>query len=136
MRDFDARTRYALRAALHLAEHYQGAGKPIKIREIAARTDTPPKYLVHILLQLKRRALVNSTRGAKGGYWLLRRPELISVAEVVGAVEGNRRRAKRRPVRLSYDDAINRLWDGAERSRRGFLAAITLADLLPERPAD
>ena len=75
MRDFDARTRYALRAALHLAEHYQGAGKPIKIREIAARTDTPPKYLVHILLQLKRRALVNSTRGAKGGYWLLRRPD-------------------------------------------------------------
>ncbi|MHC5034869.1 MAG: Rrf2 family transcriptional regulator, partial [Planctomycetota bacterium] len=125
MQDFDAKTRYALLAALDLAEHYQ-PGKPVKIRDIAARTGTPAKYLVHILLQLKRAALVNSTRGAKGGYWLLRRPALISVAEVVAAVETHRGRPPAPSSESPYDGAISRLSRDAQRQAQGFLAQVTL----------
>jgi Rrf2 family protein len=129
MKSFDAKTRYALMAALDLAEH-SASGKPVRIREIAARTGVPPKYLVHILLQLKRRALVNSTRGAKGGYWLMRPAELISAAEVVGAVASDYRHLSRPLLEVAYDQAIERLWGEAERRRREFLARTTLADLL------
>jgi Rrf2 family protein len=130
MKGFDARTRYALLAALDLAEHYEGT-TPRKVREIAAATGVPPKYLVHILLGLKRKALVNSTRGAKGGYWLLRRPELISAAEVIGGAEPDGREPA--PPANDRERAIRELWRQADRRRRGFLAGVTLADLLAGR---
>jgi Rrf2 family protein len=129
MKGFDAKTRYALLASLDLARH-SAVGKPAKIREIAARTGIPPKYLVHILLQLKRRALANSTRGAKGGYWLLRPAETISAAEVIAAVSSDGGRAFRKPVQAAGDGAISRLWAEAQRRRDEFLARTTLAKLL------
>ena len=128
MKGFDAKTRYALLASLDLARH-SAVGKPAKIREIAARTGIPPKYLVHILLQLKRRALANSTRGAKGGYWLMRPAELISAAEVIGAV-GSDYKQVAPPRQAAYDQAIKRLWGEAENRWREYLARTTLADLL------
>ncbi len=131
MKSFDAKTRYALLAALDLAEHAEG-GQPVAIREIAARTGVPPKYLVHILLQLKRRALVNSTRGARGGYWLMRPADLISAAEIVGAVGSSDRLLARPSVEAPYDRAIERLWLEAEGRRRELLAHTTLADLLKQ----
>lgn len=129
MRAFDAKTRYALLAAMDLAAHYDGT-TPSKVREIAARTGVPPKYLVHILLKLKRRALVNSTRGARGGYWLLRPPELISAAEVIGAVEAEGRARGALSDDGPHDRAIRRLRDESERRRQEYLAGVTLAELL------
>ncbi|MHC4789573.1 MAG: Rrf2 family transcriptional regulator [Planctomycetota bacterium] len=129
MTDLDAKTRYALLAALDLAEHYQ-PGTCVKVREIAARTGAPAKYLVHILLALKRKALVNSTRGPKGGYWLLRRPGLISAAEVIEAVASGRDGRAGQEADDPYDRAIDLLWAEAERRQRAFLAEVSLADLV------
>jgi Rrf2 family protein len=129
MRGFDAKTRYALSAALDLAEHRQGQ-KPVKIREIAARTGIPPKYLVHILLQLKRRALVNSTRGARGGYWLVRPPDLVSAAEVINAVATGDRGGPPHAVEARHEGIIGRLYQQADRRRREYLSQTTLAQLL------
>jgi len=132
MSELQARVRYALRAAADLARHYDGE-TPIKVREIAARTAVPPKYLVHILLDLKRRALVNSTRGPAGGYWLVRRPARINVAEIVEAVEGSTPgRSGPELEEVPCDRAINRLWRQADRKIHEFLAGVTLEDLLPE----
>jgi len=129
MADLNAKTRYALLAALDLAEHAE-EGKPAKVREIAARTGIPPNYLVHILLQLKRRALANSARGAKGGYWLLRPSYLISAAEVISSVASRDKQQSPRPSSGAHDRAIRELWHEAERRRREFLAQTTLAELL------
>lgn len=129
MRSCDAKTRYALLAVLDLAQH-STMDKPAKIREVAARTAIPPKYLVHILLRLKRQALVNSSRGAKGGYWLLRPAHLITAADVVAAVGPGGGRPFRRSLQVPHDRVINKLWEGAERSCREFLGRTTLAELL------
>ncbi len=135
MTDLQARLRYGLRAMLYLAENYRGE-EPTKVRRIGAETAVPPKYLVHILLGLKRAALVNSTRGPSGGYWLLRRPALITVAEVVEAIEQDSAdRGGPELVEVPYDHAINRLWQRMQLRRREFLSSITLADLLPEPPS-
>jgi len=132
MADLHARVRYALRAAVDLAEHYDGE-KPVKISEIADRTAVPPKYLVHILLSLKRRLLVNSTRGPSGGYWLVRRPGRIRVAEIVDAVQSARdRKSAPELEEVACDRAINQVWRRAERAHHDFLDGFTLEDLLPQ----
>lgn len=76
---------YGLICALHLAKR-AGEG-PITGREIAAGERLPADYVEQILLRLRRAGLVNSTRGARGGYSLARPPEAISVREVIAASE-------------------------------------------------
>jgi len=76
---------YGLICALHLAKR-AGEG-PITGREIAAGERLPGDYVEQILLRLRRAGLVNSTRGARGGYSLARPPEDISVREVIAASE-------------------------------------------------
>ena len=76
---------YGLICALHLAKR-TGEG-PITGREIAAGERLPADYVEQILLRLRRAGLVNSTRGARGGYSLARPAEEISVREVIAASE-------------------------------------------------
>jgi Rrf2 family protein len=76
---------YGLICALHLAKR-AGEG-PITGRDIAARERLPADYVEQILLRLRRAGLVNSTRGARGGYMLAKAPEDISVREVIAASE-------------------------------------------------
>ena len=76
---------YGLICALHLAKR-AGEG-PITGREIAAGERLPADYVEQILLRLRRAGLVNSTRGARGGYSLSRVPEEISVRDVIAASE-------------------------------------------------
>ena len=76
---------YGLICALNLAKR-AGEG-PITGREIAASERLPGDYVEQILLRLRRAGLVNSTRGARGGYMLARAPEDISVREVIAASE-------------------------------------------------
>jgi Rrf2 family protein len=71
--------------ALHLAKR-AGEG-PITGREIASGERLPPDYVEQILLRLRRAGLVNSTRGARGGYSLARAADDISVREVIAASE-------------------------------------------------
>jgi Rrf2 family protein len=78
---------YACRALLSLALHAEDVG-PQSVRDIAARTALPQPYLEQILLALKGAGLVRSKRGVGGGYVLARDPELISLADIVSAVDG------------------------------------------------
>src|ERR1700686_4387068 len=77
---------YALQAMMMLARHHhQGA---IKIREIAYEEDLPEKFLELILLELKNARMVESVRGAKGGYQLRRAPSEIHLSEIIRLIDG------------------------------------------------
>ena len=77
---------YALQAMMMLARHYhQGA---IKIREIAYEEALPEKFLELILLELKNARLVESARGAKGGYQLRREPAEIALGDIIRLIDG------------------------------------------------
>ena len=77
---------YALRAIYALAEH--ASVEPLKIADIADRELIPIRFLEVILGQLKGGGFVRSRRGAEGGYFLARRPDEITVGEVVRAMDG------------------------------------------------
>jgi Rrf2 family protein len=77
---------YALQAMMMLARHYhQGA---IRIRDIAYEEDLPEKFLELILLELKNARMVESVRGAKGGYQLRRDPDDIHLSEIIRLIDG------------------------------------------------
>lgn len=63
-------------------------GEPVTATFMAEARNIPEKYLVHILLQLKRAKLLTSMRGAQGGYLLARPPEQITLLDIVHAIDG------------------------------------------------
>jgi Rrf2 family protein len=77
---------YALEAAITLGHRY-GSGT-VKIREIAVENDLPEKFLELILLEMKNARIVESVRGAKGGYQLRRPPSEIHLSEIIRLVDG------------------------------------------------
>ena len=80
------KTRYAIIALTKLAREY-GQG-PIQIKEIAESEKIPQNFLENILLELRKLGILGSKLGKAGGYFLLRPPESVSLAEVVRHFEG------------------------------------------------
>jgi len=77
---------YALKALMLLARRYPE--KTVKIREIAEDEELPEKFLELILLELKHARIVESARGAKGGYRLKRAPAKIFLGEIIRTIDG------------------------------------------------
>jgi Rrf2 family protein len=125
-----AKVDYALRAALELAAAGEG---PTKGEQIAQAQDIPLKFLENILLELRHHGLVQSQRGADGGYWLARPAGEIKLADVIRAVEGplaNVRGA--RPETVEYEGPAARLqdvWIAMRANLRAVLEELTLADV-------
>jgi Rrf2 family transcriptional regulator, cysteine metabolism repressor len=77
---------YALEAMINLAERYRE--QPVKIHQIATSERIPEKFLELILLDLKAARLVESLRGANGGYRLRRSPAKIFLGEIIRTIDG------------------------------------------------
>lgn len=75
-----------MRALFTLVDHFGGA--PIPIRELARRNDVPKRFLEQIMLDLKAQGWVKSETGIRGGYMLARKPEKITMGEVVRFFDG------------------------------------------------
>jgi Rrf2 family protein len=125
-----AKVDYALRAALELAA---AGGGPTKGEQIAQAQDIPLKFLENILLELRHGGLVQSQRGAEGGYWLARPPEEIKLADVIRAVEGPLANVRgSRPETVRYEGPAARLqdvWIALRANLRAVLEELTLADV-------
>jgi Rrf2 family protein len=80
------KTRYGVRAVFDIAYHNEG--RPAQARDIARRQDVPLRYLEQIFQELRRANLVDAKRGPKGGYFLSRAPEAITLGDVIRAVQG------------------------------------------------
>lgn len=85
--NISSRCEYACRAVVELARH-ENSDEPVTALAIAEKRGIPEKYLVHILLQLKRAGLVRSVRGAQGGYLLGRSPDDITLLDIVESIDG------------------------------------------------
>lgn len=121
---------YGLRAVLDLALHY-GQGH-VQSADIAARQDIPESYLVQLLNLLRKAGLVRSVRGPKGGHELAKRPEELTVGDVLSVLEG--------PIDLlgggedrsahSVEQTVLRdVWKDVESAILGVVSSVTLDDL-------
>lgn len=128
---------YGLIVSLHLARRL-GSG-PVAARDMAEREKLPADYVEQILLRLRRAKLVESVRGARGGYLLGRAPEEITVKDVLdasehGTFEVNCECHRVGDSRCSTETAcsIRPVWQLLQRRIDETLAGIRLADLLHE----
>ena len=127
-----ARADYALRAAAELATVTDGSR--LKREVLSARQDIPLEFLESVLLDLKRAGIVQSQRGAAGGFRLARPPSEISLADVIRAVDGPMADVRGdRPERIEYSGAARQLqhiWIAIRSSLREILEGTSLADLV------
>jgi Rrf2 family protein len=132
-----AKVDYALRACAELAAADEG---PVKGDRLAQAQEIPLKFLENILLDLKHAGLVQSQRGAEGGYWLSQPPDQISLADVIRAVEGPIANVRgQRPELVEYGgpaEPLQQVWIAMRASLRSVLEAVTLADLAAGRLPD
>jgi Rrf2 family iron-sulfur cluster assembly transcriptional regulator len=79
------KSRYGLRALFDIA--YNCGDKPAQIQDISRRQQISPRYLEQIFQNLKRAGILKSKRGPQGGYCLARKPDEITVLEILNATE-------------------------------------------------
>lgn len=136
-----AKADYAVRAAAELAAGGEG---PIKGEKLADAQDIPLQFLEHILLDLKHAGIVRARRGARGGYWLAKPADEISVADVIRAVEGPIAHVQSEPPdEITYRGNakhLSHVWIAVRANLRAVLETVTLEDLvtgeLPEVVAE
>lgn len=122
-----ARCDYACKALLELALHWPNK-EPVQVHIISEKQDIPMKYLVQILLQLKRIGLVESIRGKQGGYMLAKTPNKISLGEMMREIGG--------PLLPVVNTAAKKesvfaaIWEEVEEAMAKVLDKVTFADIL------
>ncbi len=124
-----AKTEYACLAVLELALHFD-AGEPVQVRRIAERHGIPAPFLVQILQELKRAGLINSMRGACGGYRLCRAPREISLVDVLDVIEGHDPPTSNASAASPLAPVLLEVCQELTAARRARLNEITLADLV------
>jgi len=126
-----AKTDYALRAAVELAAAPEGT--PVKGERLSASQSIPLRFLENILLQLRHAGIVESRRGAEGGYRLARPPAEITLADVIRAIDGPLAGVSgRRPETLDFkghSEPLREVWVAVRASLRGVLENVSLADV-------
>lgn len=80
------KTKYAINALVYLAREH--SREPVQISKIAESEHIPRKFLEAILLDLRNAGMLSSRKGKAGGYYLLKSPEEINIADVVRLFEG------------------------------------------------
>jgi Rrf2 family protein len=116
---------------LELAARY-GDPRPVRLTDVSDKHGIPPRFLVQILLDLKRAGLVTSTRGAAGGYMLARSPEEITFHDILRVVDP-REPTVRQEDKLQatvFVHNVRTLWDRMVEAQHEILKKTTLADLV------
>ena len=129
-----ARSDYALRAVAELAEAEDAL---VKREAIATRQEIPVEFLETVLLSLKHAGIVQSLRGAKGGFRLARTADSISLADVIRAVDGPVANVRgERPEEVVYPgpaEHLQEVWIAVRASLRQILEGISVQDLVDGR---
>lgn len=130
---------YGLIVSLHLAKQNGSDTHPTPAREMALREGLPRDYVEQILLKLRRAGLVGSVRGAKGGYYLSREPDKITVKHVIEAAEDHTFEVNCDshmvdPDRCRADSpcSIRPVWRALQQRIDDLLESISLADLMSD----
>jgi Rrf2 family transcriptional regulator, cysteine metabolism repressor len=137
MQVFNARVEYAVRAVSELATR-ESEG-PVQSREIAQRQAIPEAFLDQLLSTLRRAGVIRSIRGPSGGYVLNRRPQQITLGDVVRACNGEECFSSPPPAEgaaapsCTMARVVRDVRERVERAVAQILDEITIRDLLDQR---
>ena len=132
-----SKTDYGLRALIDLALHAHGL--PVQSHDIAARQGIPESYLNQLLILLRRAGLIRSVRGPQGGHQLSRATHTITLADIVGALDGPPANeqpsapAEARGTDRATDAVVRETWERVNAAMLDALRGVTLDALLDAR---
>lgn len=129
------KSRYGLRALFDMA--YHAGTLPAQIKDISRRQNISPRYLEQIFQDLKKAGLLRSRRGPQGGYFLARKPQEITVMDIIHATEGEMalvdcvKTGKRSKKGCEFDNQCitQQVWAEASRKLNEYLGTVTIKDL-------
>jgi Rrf2 family protein len=127
-------TRYGVRAIFDIAYHSEGLETQVK--DISRRQEISQRYLEQIFQKLKRAGIVGSKRGPSGGYFLSKKPENITVGEVIRVTEGGIKPVlcvnpenSTQPCERSGECVTQIIWNEAGKRLKEYFDSITIKDL-------
>lgn len=133
---FSAKGEYGILAVFELAQHV--GEMPLQARAIARNQHIPLRFLEQVLNDLRKAGLVDSTRGAQGGYVLSRSPSEIRISDVLEAIDGPIHPSSRGPVgddrqhlydMETGDEILKPIWEDVRAAVVNILRSITFQDL-------
>jgi Rrf2 family transcriptional regulator, iron-sulfur cluster assembly transcription factor len=128
-----AKSKYAVRALVELADRTDGATTvPVRLTEIAAARQIPLQFLEQVFAVLRRAGVVQSRRGARGGYVFARPPSEVTVLQVVVALDGPPAPAlcTQGDCERSDDCGAASVWLEAKEALESVLEGTTIDDLV------
>ena len=127
-------SRYGVRAIFDIAYHSEGLGTQVK--DISRRQGISQRYLEQIFQKLKRAGIVGSKRGPSGGYFLGKKPEDISLGEVIRVTEGGINPVRcvsaedsKQPCERSGECVTQIVWNEAGKRLGDYFDSVTIRDL-------
>ena len=128
---------YGVMAAVDLALHY--GSLPVQAKVIAQRQAIPARFIEQVLQSLKQAGVVDSLRGAQGGYSLRNPPDETTLADIVGAMNGHQDSSLRPLPTNGHGDRphhqekiLTTIWDRVRQAERDILSSITLQTLVDQ----
>ena len=125
---------YGIMAALDLT--LQNGSAPVQAKAIAKRQAIPLRFLEQVLHAMKNAGLVDSLRGAQGGYTLSKKPADVSLANIVEALDGplsaataRGSAAQRLRSQLKPDALLANVWERVHQAELSVLGKVTLKEL-------
>jgi Rrf2 family protein len=135
-----AKADYAVRAMVELAANGSSESQPAKGEAVAGAQSIPLRFLENIMGELRINGLVQSRRGAEGGYWLARPAAELTIAEIVRAVEGPLATVRGEAAdEIEYPGdaaALREVWLALRANIREVLETVTLADVVSRELPD
>jgi Rrf2 family protein len=127
-------SRYGVRAIFDIAYHSEGLGTQVK--DISRRQGISQRYLEQIFQKLKKAGIVGSKRGPTGGYFLGKKPENITLGEVIRITEGGINPVRcvnaedsRQPCERSGECVTQIVWNEAGKRLGDYFDSVTVKDL-------
>ena len=126
-----SKSRYALMALVELDLRTRVAGRPVRLVDLARRREIPEQFLEQLFAGLRRYGLVTGYRGVGGGFTFARRPDQVTVLDVVRSLDGALDVEVCTPGACSLEEreGAGAVWRAAGAAYEGVLARTSIADL-------
>jgi Rrf2 family iron-sulfur cluster assembly transcriptional regulator len=128
------KSRDGVRASFDIAYHSEGLETQVK--DISRRQEISPRYIEQIFQKLKRAGIIGSKRGPTGGYFLAKKPEEITVGEIIRVTEGDidpvlciDPENPGKPCGRSQECVTRLIWNEAGSKLKEYFDSVTIKDL-------
>jgi len=131
--------RYGVRALCDIV--FYSAGSPTQVKDISERQNISPRYIEQIFQKLKKGGILRSVRGPSGGYFLTRKPEDITIGDVIRAIDGrdiqlvfcgDQKKSKKTNCQKMGKCVVSDVWEEASTRLMDYFNSINISQVCSE----